>query len=195
MFPRLRWFALAWLLIYVPSYTAAYGLANFLFVCNLSVFITTLGLWLSSPLLLSSQAVGLLIVSCVWTLDVVSRLLTGAHWIGGTEYMWDARWPLATRLMSLYHVMAPLLIVYALRRVGYDRRGLALQSGIATAAILLGRLFGPAANLNHAFTDPILKRSFEPAALHLAILIGVLVGFLYPLTDAVLRRSLPARAA
>ena len=195
MFPRLRWFALAWLLLYVPSYTAAYGPANFLFLCNLSVFITALGLWLGSPLLLSSQAVGLLIVSCVWTLDVASRLLTGGHWIGGTEYMWDPRWPLATRLMSLYHAAAPLLLVYTLRRVGYDRRGLALQSAIATAAILLGRLFGPAANLNHAFRDPILKRSFEPAALHLAIVIGVLVGLLYPLTDAVLRRSLPARVA
>jgi len=194
-FPRLRWFALAWLLVYVPSYTLAYGLANFLFLCNLSVFLMTLGLWLGSPLLLSSQAVGLLIVSCVWTLDAASRLLTGAHWIGGTEYMWDPRWPLVTRLMSLYHVVAPLLIVYALRRVGYDRRGLALQSAIAVAAVLLGRLFGPAANLNNAFTDPILKRSFQPAALHLAMVIGVLVGILYPLTDSVLRRTLPARAS
>jgi hypothetical protein len=179
----------------VPSYTEAYGPANFLLLCNLSVFITALGLWLGSSLLLSSQAVGLLVVSLVWNLDVLSRLLTGAHWIGGTEYMWDPRWPLATRLMSLYHVVAPLLIVYALGRVGYDRRGLPLQSAIAIVAILLGRLFGPAANLNHAFSDPILKRSFEPAALHLAIVIGVLVGALYPLTDAVLRRSLPARVS
>ena len=51
------WIAALWLLIYLPAYSAAYGLTNFLFLCNLGVILTALGLWFPSRLLLSSQAV------------------------------------------------------------------------------------------------------------------------------------------
>ena len=40
LFPRLRWLGLAWLVIYLPSYAAAYGFTNFLFLCNLGVMLT-----------------------------------------------------------------------------------------------------------------------------------------------------------
>ena len=56
-FPRLRILALIWLLIYLPSYTAAYGVMNFLFLCNLGVMVTALGLIVGNHLLVSSQAV------------------------------------------------------------------------------------------------------------------------------------------
>lgn len=190
-FPILRWVGLAWLLVYVPSYAVAYGFANFLFLCNLTVFLVVAGLWAGSSLLLSSQAVALVALGAAWTLDLVSRLATGSHWIGGTEYMWDPQWPLPTRLLSLYHVAGPVLLIHALRRVGYDRRGLWLQSLIALVAVPLGRLVSPELNVNHAFVDPILKRAFEPAALHVAIIAGALVLVVYPLTAALLRRTLP----
>jgi hypothetical protein len=35
--PVLRWVALAWLAVYLPAYGAAYGMLNFLFLCNLGV--------------------------------------------------------------------------------------------------------------------------------------------------------------
>jgi hypothetical protein len=193
-FPVLRWCALAWLLVYVPAYTVAYGVANFAFLCNLSVFLVAAGLWWDSALILSSQAVGLFMIATAWSLDLVSRLVTGSHWIGGTEYMWDPQWPLVTRCMSLYHVVIPVLLIHALRRIGYDRRGLWLQSGIALLAVPAGRLLPPDLNVNHAFVDPVLQRSFEPAALHLGLVAGVLVLIVYPLTAAGLRRFLPGVA-
>ena len=58
-FPLLRWWALAWLAVYAPAYAVAYGFANFLFLCNVGVFIVVAGLWFGSALLLSSQAVGI----------------------------------------------------------------------------------------------------------------------------------------
>lgn len=102
-FPVLRWVGLAWLAVYLPAYATVYGFANFLFLCNLAVLLVVAGLWRGSALLLSSQAIGILLVGTAWTLDLVLRLATGRHWIGGTEYMWDPQWPLATRLLSLYH--------------------------------------------------------------------------------------------
>jgi hypothetical protein len=192
-FPRLRWLALAWVAVYLPAYTLAYGLANFLFLCNLTVFLVAIGIWTCSRLLLSSQAVAVLVVGAVWTVDVASRLLGGSHIIGGTEYMWEPRWPLFTRLLSLYHVVLPMLLLVVLRRIGYDRRGYVLQSAIAVVAVSLGRVFGPEANINHAFVDPILKTTWGGAVTHVAVIVGALVLVVYPLTHWLLLRVCPSR--
>jgi hypothetical protein len=192
-FPVLRWAALAFVLVLVPAYAAAYGPANFLFLCNLSVFLTTIGLFAGSRLLLSSQAVGLLAIAAAWTLDLTLRVLLGRHVIGGTEYMWDARFPLATRLLSFYHVAESVVLLYALRRLGYDRRAYLLQSGIAVTAVAAGRLCGPAANVNHAFVDPVCGRAWGGALTHVAVIAGALVLVVYPLTHLALARWLPRR--
>jgi hypothetical protein len=193
-FPVLRFWALAWLAVYVPAYAIAYGFANFLFLCNLGVFLAVAGLWSGSALLVSSQAVGILAVSLVWTLDLASRLLTGEHWIGGTEYMWDPKWPLFTRLLSLYHVAVPVVLLYALWRLGYDRRAYALQSAIAIAGVLAGRLFGAEANINGAFLDPMFKRAWGPPPVHMAVVAATLVLGVYPLAHLLLSRAFrPAR--
>jgi len=191
-FPVLRWAALAFVLLLVPAYAAAYGPANFVFLCNLSVFLTTIGLWTGSRLLLSSQAVGLLAIAAAWTLDLALRLLLGRHLIGGTEYMWDERFPLVTRLLSFYHVAESAVLLYALRRLGYDRRGYLLQSAIAIAAVWAGRLAGPSANVNHAFVDPLFRRAWGGAASHVAAVAGTLVLVVYPLTHLALARAFRA---
>ncbi|HEX9185816.1 MAG TPA: hypothetical protein VGB87_02005 [Vicinamibacteria bacterium] len=193
-FPRLRWLAVAWLAVYLPAYTLAYGLANFLFLCNLSVILAAVGIWRCSRLLLSSQAVALLLVGAAWTADVAGRLLSGTHPIGGTEYMWEPQWPLFTRLLSLYHVVLPLVLVFGLRRIGYDGRGFWLQSAIALVAVPLGRLFDPAANINHAFVEPLFKRTWGGPATHVGAVVAFLVLLAYPLTHLLLRWLCPTRA-
>lgn len=186
-FPRARWWALAWLAVYLPSYTVAYGLRNFLFLCNLGVLLTAVAIWRGDRLLLSSQAVAAPSIGLAWALDFSWRLATGAHLFGGTEYMWDPRYPLFTRLLSLYHLVWPILVVALVRRVGYDRRGWLLQSGVAAAALVVCRLFTPPAeNINFAFVDPLFHRAFEPPVLHIAIVLAALAAVAYGLTHAIL---------
>jgi len=194
-FPKLRWAALLWLAVYLPAYTLAYGLVNFLFLCNLGVILTALGLWLGSPLLLSSQALSAMAICAAWWIDAGSRLLTGSHPFGFTSYMWDPHYPLFTRMLSLYHVAWPLLLVYALRRTGYDRRGLPLQAAIAAAALVAGRLADPALNINFAHAEPFFGRSLGPAPVHLAVTFAVLVIAVYGLTHRALAALLPPAAA
>lgn len=177
--------------VYLPSYALAHGFANFLFLCNLAVVLVAVGIWTGSRLLLSSQAVGILIVGAVWTVDFSSRLLGGRHLLGVTEYMWDPQWPLFTRLLSLYHVILPVLLLVVLRRVGYDRRGYLLQSAIALVGVVVGRFLGPVANINHAFVDPILKRTWGGPVTHIAVVAGALVLVAYPLTHVLLSRLCP----
>jgi hypothetical protein len=187
----LRWLAFAWLAVYVPSYAMAYPLSNFLFLCNLSAALTAWALWRGSVLLLSSQAVALPLIGAVWSIDVLSRVLTGHHVIGGTAYMWDARLPLFTRLLSLYHVAMPLVQAAALRRVGYDRGGYALQAGIAVTAVIAGRWCDPQANVNFAFADPFFGRQWGGPVTHVASIAGALVLVVYPLMHLALARAFP----
>lgn len=197
--PRLRWLGLAWLAVYVPSYALTYGLANFLFLCNLGVMLTAAALVFWSRRVLSSQAVAAPVIGIAWALDAGWRVATGHHLYGGTEYMWDPQYPLFTRLLSLYHLAWPVLVVLLVRRTGYERRGWPLQAAIVATALVVARLFTtPVENINFAFRDPIFGRAFEPAVLHLAIVFAALAGVAYGLTHLLLlrfaRASSPSRA-
>jgi hypothetical protein len=178
-FPRMRWVALAWLAVWIPAYFWVWGPRNFLHLCDVAVLLTCAGLWLGNPLLLSSQAVSSILTDVVWAVDAGSRLLLGKHVFGGTEYLWDANFPLPVRLLSLFHLAWPALLLWSLRRVGYDRRGFGLQIAIAAALLVVSRFAGPAENLNFSFRDPIWGLSLEPAPLHLAATLGFLVAVFY----------------
>lgn len=194
-FPRIGWLGALWLLVYLPTYHAAYGAFNFLFLCNIGVILTAIGLIARSRLLLSSQAVAVPVIALVWALDVGWKLATGDFLFGGASYMWDTAYPLFARLLSLYHIAWPLLLWYVLRRTGYDPRGWPLQAGIAALAILAGRLCVSASdNVNFAWIDPFFGRQLGPAPLHLLICWGVLSGVAYGATHWGLRRLFPVPA-
>ncbi|MCL4523258.1 MAG: hypothetical protein M1451_05020 [Acidobacteria bacterium] len=179
------------LAVWFPTYAVVWGFGNFVQLCDLGVLLTVAGIWTGSALLLSSQAVGAIVINSIWVLDVVSRLVTNHHLIGGTEYMWDARYPLWVRLLSLYHIAVPVLAVWAVRRKGYDPRGFLLQSALAIPVLIVSRLLDPAKNVNFAHVDPILRISFQPAPLHLAIILFCLIAVLYWPTHRILLRVMP----
>jgi hypothetical protein len=120
-FPRARFAALAWLAVWLPLYLWKYGWHVFLNLCDVAVILTCVGLWTGSARLLSSQALSSLAVDLVWDLDLAFRALGGRHLVGGTEYMWDARWPLWLRLLSAFHLVLPVVLIGALRRSGRKR--------------------------------------------------------------------------
>jgi hypothetical protein len=112
--------------------------------------------------------------------------------------MWDPQWPLFTRLLSLYHPALPLVLVFALRRIGYDPRGCWLQSAIAVVAVAAGRLFPPAVNLNYAYVEPLFKRTWGGRGgpvTHVAAVAGFLALVAYPLTHLLLLRLCPRARA
>lgn len=192
---RAQWLAGAWMLVYLPSYAVAYGWTNFLAICNLGVILTCLGLWIRSPVLLSSQAIASPIVGLVWALDVGWKIVTGDFLFGGTAYMWDPQYPLFTRLLSCYHFLWPPLVIWAVLRLGYDRRGLAFQTALLAGLATVGRFLDPALNFNWAYSDPVFQRQFGPAFLHIATVVGVAFVVLYvPMHLVLQRRAATARA-
>jgi hypothetical protein len=190
VFPLARWLGLTWLAVWIPAYWSFYGPAVFLNLCDIAVVLTCVGLWRGSALLLSSQAVSSIVVDLAWCLDLAWRGIAGRHLIGGTEYMWDPAYPAWLRALSLFHVALPAVLVWSLRRVGYDRRAPRLQIGIAAVVLVASRARGPAENPNFAFTDPLFGRSWGPAPVHLAVMLAGLAA-VYGLTGLVLRRLAP----
>jgi hypothetical protein len=189
----LRWSALLWLLVWVPAYWRVWGPANFLFLCDVAAALTCIGLWTNNSLLLSSQAVSSLLIDLAWALDAAWRLFLGRHLIGGTEYLFDARFPLWLRLLSLFHLLLPFLLLWALHRVGYDRRAWALQSAIAILVLVLARIAStPEKNINFAFSDPFFHRAWGPAPVHLAVTSLFLIFVDYLPTHLLLSRIFPA---
>jgi hypothetical protein len=186
--PWIRWAAVIWLVVWFPAYWRAWGLANFVHLCDLAVFLTCAGLWTNNALLLSSQAVNSMLVDFAWTLDAGWTVLMHHHLIGGTEYLFDTHIALWIRLLSLFHVALPPLLLWALCRTGYDRRAWALQSAIAVAAFIASRFTDPATNINFAFTDPFWHRSVGPAPVHVTASILFMAIVVYLPTHLVLSR-------
>jgi hypothetical protein len=191
-FPVLRWVALAWMMVWLPAYLRVWGWTNLLHLCDFAVILACAGLWWANSLLLSSQTVSLLAAGVLWSADAGWRLATGRYLVGGTEYMWDARYPLWVRLLSLFHIGLPIALLWALRRVGYDRRSLAAQSAIAAGLLVVSRFLPAALNLNYAYQDPLLHRAWGAAPVHLGVTLGVLVAVLYWPTHLLLKRFFSA---
>jgi hypothetical protein len=191
-----RWAAALWLAVWLPAYATTWGWRNFLALCDVAVIVTCAGLWARSALLLSSQALSAIMAGMLWAADVAARLLAGRHLFGGTEYMWDARVPLLVRLLSLFHLWLPVVVVLALRRTGYDRRGLWLQVALTAPLLVASRIFGAGKNVNYALVDPLLHRQWGPVPLHLlAMWVGTSLVVYVP-THLILARWLtPTRSA
>ena len=141
----------AFLAVMVPIYLRAYGPTNFLWFCDAALILTVAGMWLESPLLISMCSVGILIPQLLWLADFGADLL-GIHLLGLTGYMFDSHLPLFTRGLSLFHGWLPLLLVWLLGRVGYDKRALYAWTALATGLVTVCYLSTPPAGSHLA--DP-----------------------------------------
>jgi hypothetical protein len=125
-----------WVALWIPLYWKQYGPSTFLWFCDFANLMILAALWTESSLLFSWQAVSVLVVQIAYTLDVAGRALFRRHFIGGTEWMFQENILLRIRLASLFmHVAAPPVLIWGIRRLGYDRRALICQ--IATTCVLL----------------------------------------------------------
>lgn len=139
----------AWILVWAPAYWMQLGPQNYFWLCNLANFLILVGLWRESRGLVSMQLLSVLLVGTLWAVDVGTAWITGVHPIGGTEYMFNAETPLAIRLLSLYHLILPLVAGLAVYRLGYDRRALLWQTALTWAVVPLSYVAtDPERNIN-----------------------------------------------
>ena len=144
--------------VLVPYYWSFYGLANFLWLCDIALLLTVAALWCRSRFLASMQAVAVLLPSLIWLADFLARLLTGHFLTRWTHYMFRPDIPLVIRTLSLYHAWLPFLVLWSVRRLGYDSRAWIAQT-VLTWLVLL---------ICFCFTDPVraLNGVFGPSGEH-----------------------------
>ena len=147
------WLKVAWtacLVVWAPLYWRQYGAQNFLYFCDLGNFLIAAGLWLESRLILSWQTVGLLVFQSLYALDLIGAVLFGHHMIGGTEYMFDRNVPLFVRLLGLYHLVVPPLLLWSVRRLGYDDHAWKWQTLTCWVLVPINFFWRPEYNVNWA---------------------------------------------
>jgi hypothetical protein len=139
-----------WVAVWLPVYWRQYGVQNFLYFCDLGNILICVALWRESPLMFSWQATGLLLFQTLYTIDLAGAVLTGVHPIGGTEYMFDHNIPRFIRLLSLFHIVTPPLLLWAIRHLGYDARAWKLQTLTAWIVVPINYFWRPGYDVNWA---------------------------------------------
>jgi hypothetical protein len=139
-----------WLLVWAPIYWRQYGVQNFLYFCDVGNFLIAIGLWTESRLILSWQAVGLLVFQTLYAIDLIAAALFGHHIIGGTEYMFDPKVSLFVRLLGLYHLVVPPLLLWTVRRLGYDTQAFKWQTLTVWILVPINFFWRPQYNVNWA---------------------------------------------
>lgn len=122
-----RWIKILYslfLCVLVPIYWRDYGPTNFLWGSDIALFVILGALWLENPLLNSMMVIGVLPFEITWIMDFVS----GGELLGIAGYMFEPERKLYLKALSLFHVMLPVLMIFLLYRIGYDRRALLAQT-------------------------------------------------------------------
>jgi hypothetical protein len=133
----------AFMAVLVPYYWQAYGPTNFLYYCDVALFLGLVTVWTYNPLPASMAAVGILVPQALWVTDFLSSL-AGFPLIGMTAYMFDGAIPLFVRGLSFFHFWLPFFLLYLLHRVGYDRRALVAWTTTAWALMAVAFFLLPA---------------------------------------------------
>jgi hypothetical protein len=168
-----------WLFVWAPIYWRQYGAQNFLFFCDIGNVLIGIGLWLESSLLFSWVACGLLLFQSLYTIDLAAAVFFKVHPIGGTEYMFDPHLSLVVRLLSLFHVVTPPLLLWAIWRLGYDGRGWKFQTAMTWLVIPINFFWHPEKDVNWARGLFFREQHAVPGPLYLLIYLIAVPAFVY----------------
>jgi uncharacterized protein (DUF1499 family) len=182
----------AFVAVLVPYYWYSYGPTNFLYFCDVALLMTVVALWWESRLLISMAAVGILLPQTIWIIDFFTEL-AGRELTGMTAYMFEAERSLFVRGLSLFHLWLPLLLVWLVWRLGYDRRAFWAWTLLAWVLLLICYFFIPPppaptnntnlpVNINYVYgLSDKQPQDWMPQELYFALLLVVLpAGVLLP---------------
>ena len=132
----------AFMAVLVPVYWYYYGPTNFLYFCDVALFLTLAGIWLESPLLVSMCAVGIIVPQMLWVHRfprTTFRLAAPRHdrlHVQARELAVPARAVAVPRLAAVPAALSGW-------KLGYDRRALLAWTVLAWVLILVCFFFMP----------------------------------------------------
>jgi hypothetical protein len=179
----------AFLGVLVPVYWSHYGPANFLWFSDIALLVILPALWLENRFLTSTQAVSVTALELLWVVDFLVRLVAGVQLVGISAYMFEPDRPLFLRGLSLFHLSMPVLLLWLVWRLGYDRRAWLAQSALALIVLpVCYFVTDPSDNINWVFGPGGTRQARVPPGLYLALLMAFFPLGVYLPTHLVLRR-------
>lgn len=159
----LRFLLTSFLVVLIPMYWRSYGIQNFLWLSDIGLFLTFLGVWFKSPLLISMAIIGIMPVEIVWFIDFILHLARLPN-LSITDYMFDSQYTRFLRALSFFHVIVPLIWVWLIKQWGYDDRAFWYQSGLMAIVFLLSYFFtDPEKNINWVYTAKVMEWNWMPS--------------------------------
>jgi hypothetical protein len=171
----------AFVSVLVPTYWRHYGPGNFLWFSDVALLASVPALWLESPLLASTQAIGVLVPETLWLVDFAGGLFARRTPLGLASYMFDRRLPRFLRGLSLFHLWLTPLLIFIVTRIGYDRRAFKYQSAI-TAVVLVAswRFTLPKDNVNWVYSGQEIRSRRARAGFVALLIVGIPLAFQLP---------------
>ena len=177
--------------VLVPLYWVEYGPENFLWGSDIALFVTLLALWTENRLLAGMMAVAVLLPELAWSIDFVFRLIFGPEAAPtlGTQYMFNSEIPLLVRGLSLFHIVLPLLLVWLVYRLGYQRQALLYQTLLAWIGLPITYVVtDPSANINWVYGFGHEPQTWMPGPLFLVLLMVFVPSGIYLPTHLLLSK-------
>lgn len=178
-------------IILVPVYWSELGISNFLWGSDIALLVMVFGLWLENRFLVSMMAVGVLVPELIWNIDYFTHLLAGRDILGLniTNYMFLDDKSFLVRNLSLFHIFLPLVILYALKRLGYDSRAFLAQVILSWLVLPASYLLTePAKNINWVFGISDVPQTWMPEIVYLLLLMVLFPLLIFLPTHLLLRK-------
>ena len=167
----------AFMAVLIPYYLHAYGPANLLWICDVALIVTLVALWKNSRFLLSTQAVAIVVPQLIWCLDFAYQATTGDQILGAARYMFNPQISVFVRVLSLFHVWMPAMLLWLVWKNGYDRSAWKMQVAILWCVLLtifccLDAPQSASQNINKVFGWGDTAQTLMPPILWLTILMA-----------------------
>lgn len=194
-----RWGFTAFMFVLVPYYWIEYGPTNFVYFCDIALFLTLAAVWTEKRIYASIAAVGITLPQLIWQLDFLGTMFDFPL-AGITGYMFNDQYSLFARGLSFFHFWLPMLLLYLVHRLGYDRRAFWGWTLISWAAMLVAYFLLPAPgdvlsfptqprNVNYVYgLSPDSPQTWMSSTTWLAILLAGLPLIVYLPTHMMLKR-------
>jgi hypothetical protein len=140
----IKLFYTIFVVVIVVVYAFKYPPSNFLWFSDIALLATVPALWLESSLIASTMTLVVLLPEGLWNAGFFGRLLIGRGIGGLADYMFDPSKPRYLRALSIFHIFLPVLLLWMVAKLGYNKDAL-------PAAVLLAWIVFP---LTYWLTDP-----------------------------------------
>lgn len=183
---------------FLPIYWGYGDAGSFLWFYDVALLATAVALCFEWRLLASMTALAVLLPEAAWSAGFFSHAFGGPDLFGLAAYAFEASTPRALRALSPVHLGLPVLVLWMVYRLGYDRRALLAQTLLAWAllAASYALAFTPIGDLYGYGSLAVgrnLARSWLPGELWLLLAMLAYPLLVYLPTHVLLRAALSRR--